>query len=329
MQITRVDTRADAPAQQFGRMRRHLIEAGLGIVDIERPEGSSGGHLLVGNAYAGMRNVVGTVHVDDPSSTVVRLTPNDDLAICLAVSTGPLTIITDGERRQADPGQLLLTATSHELEQRSAVRAARAGLTVRRSDLSIDDEALALALAGDLRWHDGHRELMIGTARSAWRFGTARLLRLDSTALDRHLADVLDRILLSALSSIHGPRFLSRQTDARRRKHDALRYIDQSLFDSELGRDSIAAALNLSVRQLSRAFEGGPGVDASITMARVEQADRLVRSPHSAHLSLAEIARVCRFQSISHFGRSYREHIGRSPRQVRNEIIRIEGVVGV
>lgn len=84
--------------------------------------------------------------------------------------------------------------------------------------------------------------------------------------------------------------------------------------DPELGAEEIAAAVNVSVRQLSRIFaRSGQSVPQAIREARMGFARSRLSDPEHAGLPVGELAAQSGFRSLSHFSRTYRAQFGCSP----------------
>ncbi|MEM5461553.1 GlxA family transcriptional regulator [Paraburkholderia phytofirmans] len=95
----------------------------------------------------------------------------------------------------------------------------------------------------------------------------------------------------------------------------ALELIEHHI-DDPIGRDEIAAIVELSVRQLERLFREHLGVSVRehYVSVRLKQAQQLLSQ---SALSITEIATATGFMSGSHFARVFRESLGRSPSEMR------------
>ena len=97
----------------------------------------------------------------------------------------------------------------------------------------------------------------------------------------------------------------------RRAVHLLERYIDNPLKVGEL-----AAHVNLSRRQLERAFHSAFGVGPAefARRMRLDYANWLV---HYSMQSITDIALACGFSDGAHLSRSYRSHFGQTPSKAR------------
>lgn len=94
--------------------------------------------------------------------------------------------------------------------------------------------------------------------------------------------------------------------------------IERSYSDPNLTVSDIAAAVGISVRQLSRAFaEQGSGVAAYLRTRRIELAQSVLADPRYQAMSMAEVAARCGFSSQSAFSRAFRDGVGSTPLQWR------------
>ncbi|MDH6115526.1 AraC family transcriptional activator of tynA and feaB [Kitasatospora sp. MAP12-15] len=88
---------------------------------------------------------------------------------------------------------------------------------------------------------------------------------------------------------------------------------DSHLADPELSGAMLARELNVSVRNLQRAFAAaGESVTSYIRQRRLEEA-RLALTAPSDRLSVSELAAHWQFADSSHFIRAFKKHYGRTP----------------
>ncbi|GAB3358832.1 hypothetical protein GCM10027300_30060 [Modestobacter lapidis] len=93
-------------------------------------------------------------------------------------------------------------------------------------------------------------------------------------------------------------------------------YVQQHLTDPGLTPAAIAAAHNVSVRQLYRAFEqAGSGVEQWVIQRRLAAARAQLISPAGRRRSIAATARAHGFADPSHFTRRFKDAYGMSPRE--------------
>ncbi|BCT77640.1 AraC family transcriptional regulator [Sinomonas cyclohexanicum] len=92
--------------------------------------------------------------------------------------------------------------------------------------------------------------------------------------------------------------------------------------DPALDAASIAAAVGVSERQLSRIFSSeGTSVPSAVMDARLAVANRLLMAPEHADLPMAEVAARTGFASQAQFSRSYRQRYGLPPLRHRRELL--------
>lgn len=100
----------------------------------------------------------------------------------------------------------------------------------------------------------------------------------------------------------------------------AMAHIQQHFMDEQLNRITIAAALNCSTRQLSRAFEGRPmTLNAAIQLMRLYKGRELLR--RKRNLPVAQIATMVHFRNAKHFTTRFKKHFGRTPSEERKAVI--------
>jgi AraC-like DNA-binding protein len=98
----------------------------------------------------------------------------------------------------------------------------------------------------------------------------------------------------------------------------ARRHVDDRLSDPSLSAASIAAAVGISPRHLSRAFASvGITVPQYVLGRRLEAARAMLHRPDAAAMTIAEVAERCGFGSVTHFSRSFALRFGDRASDVR------------
>ncbi|GAA3686962.1 helix-turn-helix domain-containing protein [Arthrobacter ginkgonis] len=98
----------------------------------------------------------------------------------------------------------------------------------------------------------------------------------------------------------------------------AREHVRTHLADPELGPGSIARAVGLSERHLSRLFAAdGTTVAEYMLSARLAHARARLKDPAEAATPIGDIARTTGFASAAHFSRTFKAAFGMSPRDVR------------
>lgn len=102
----------------------------------------------------------------------------------------------------------------------------------------------------------------------------------------------------------------------------ALAVIAARHSDPTLGSATIAAAVGVSERQLSRIFASeGTSVPSAVMDARLSSAHAVLTDSRHAALPIAEVAGRAGFASQAQFSRSYRERFGMPPLRHRRELL--------
>ena len=87
-------------------------------------------------------------------------------------------------------------------------------------------------------------------------------------------------------------------------------------MEEQLDRITIAAALECSPRQLSRAFEGRPTtLQAAIQLLRLHKGRELLRKYRKR--PVAQVAAEVHFRNAKHFSTRFKEVFGRTPTEER------------
>jgi AraC-like DNA-binding protein len=143
-------------------------------------------------------------------------------------------------------------------------------------------------------------------ARSEDFSGAAALI-----GVDRYVGALAGLLLRTAVRHPSGE---LAQLDAIRSRTDAI--IAEQATDPLLTPAAVAVQLNVSLRQLYRAFTGIESPAARIRRRRLEHAAELLAS-RGAAAQVDRIANQCGFVSAEYFSRAFRREFGMSPRAYR------------
>jgi len=130
--------------------------------------------------------------------------------------------------------------------------------------------------------------------------------------VDRYLA-ALGGLLLRTAVRKPGPEVA--QIEQVRMRTDAIIY--EQAADPNLSPATIAAQLNISLRQLYRAFNGTESPAARIRRRRLERAAEILAA-RSGPGHVEAVALECGFASAEYFSRAFRREFGLSPRAYRS-----------
>jgi AraC-like DNA-binding protein len=128
--------------------------------------------------------------------------------------------------------------------------------------------------------------------------------------VDRYLASLGGLLLRTA---VRKPSPDLAATEALRNRTDAIIYEQAS--DPNLTPAVIAAQLNVSLRQLYRAFAGTESPAARIRRRRLERAAEILAGRGLGNVE--QVALECGFESAEYFSRAFRREFGLSPRAYR------------
>jgi AraC-like DNA-binding protein len=156
--------------------------------------------------------------------------------------------------------------------------------------------------------HDLVRDHLVRMVRDAERLGEDPAAATLGTAT----TELVRALLVSAAPSGRLVATVRAETLATR----VLAYAGQHLTDPELTPERIAAAHNVSVRQLYKACAAaGVGLEQWVIEQRLEAARAELASPAGRRRSIAAVARACGFADPSHFSRRFRTAYGTTPRE--------------
>lgn len=130
--------------------------------------------------------------------------------------------------------------------------------------------------------------------------------------VDRYLSALTGLLLRTAVRKATGD---VEQLESVRARTDAIIY--EQAADQALTPASIAAQLNVSLRQLYRAFNGTETPAARIRRRRLDRAAELL-SARTPAPQVEWVAQECGFASAEYFSRAFRREFGISPRAYRS-----------
>ena len=130
--------------------------------------------------------------------------------------------------------------------------------------------------------------------------------------VDRYLASLAALLLRTAVRR-PGPE--AAQAEQVRLRTDAIIY--EQAANPNLTPATIAAQLNISLRQLYRAFNGTESPAARIRRRRLERAAEILAA-RSGPGHVERVAMECGFASAEYFSRAFRREFGLSPRAYRS-----------
>ena len=141
------------------------------------------------------------------------------------------------------------------------------------------------------------------------------------------LTDNLVNLIAMALSSsVMLDTGLQSITSKEALKRRVLNYIENNLCDPGLTNEQIANAQGVSARYLHKLFqEEEVSVHHQIRNKRLEHAKELLGDPHFADQSIERICFSVGYVNAAHFSRSFKQHFGVSPSEMRQKLSKTEG----
>lgn len=185
--------------------------------------------------------------------------------------------------------------------------------------LNIPLAALGMEASGIRNMHDRGYDLtqlqsqLLRSAVGLLLVGGEELTTSSSlVGVDRYLAALAALLLRTAVRK-PGPELA--QAEQVRMRTDAIIY--EQAADPNLTPATIAAQLNISLRQLYRAFNGTDSPAARIRRRRLERAAEILAA-RSGPGHVERVAIECGFASAEYFSRAFRREFGLSPRAYRS-----------
>jgi AraC family transcriptional regulator, positive regulator of tynA and feaB len=95
-------------------------------------------------------------------------------------------------------------------------------------------------------------------------------------------------------------------------------FVEAHLADGDFRPQDLARAFKVSERYVRLVFqEAGETLSSYLLRKRLERAAQLLRNEHNSSHTITDIALECGFNSASHFGHSFRQRYGKTPRDFR------------
>lgn len=177
--------------------------------------------------------------------------------------------------------------------------------------LAIDD-----LMARRLGSRGGMARVALETMRSAWR----ELPGIGDDAA-RCLGEVITQCVHLSLLDLAGHATALTQREALRER--IKQHVMRHLGDPQLSVEEIARALNVSRRHLYNAFADEPdGVAGYVLARRIDACRAAFDDPRLADRSITAIALALGFSNPAHFSRVFRAHVGVSPSEYRQALVR-------
>jgi len=155
------------------------------------------------------------------------------------------------------------------------------------------------------------------------RFDTSDLFgTVQSYCLGNLSPELAQERLMEQLSGILSPSAKGQATkNLTRLLARSKNYIDRNLQFESLNAEHISQHLNVSLRQLARAFElEGCSVSRYIWNRRLDQCHLEISNNLLINTSISEIAFRWGFNHSAHFSRSYKNRFGESPSETRRRL---------
>lgn len=207
-------------------------------------------------------------------------------------------------------GTLRVVEPLAELRERFEANTHLFTLNVQRSTLGIEPNVLAELREQPLEVTALQATLLrsaVGLFSGGSELGSASAL----VGVDRYLGALAGLLLRTAVRRTGTE---VEQMETIRTRSDTL--IFEQALDPLLTPAVVAAQLNVSLRQLYRAFSGAESPAARIRRRRLEHAAEALASRGTVQVE--RVARECGFVSAEYFSRAFRREYGMSPRAYRS-----------
>ncbi len=250
-----------------------------------------------------LARVRGSSHVVERDLSLVKKRPSESVALFFSL-VGEAFFYHDDGVRKLRPGQMLLC---------DADRPFMRGFSQGLEELVLKIPRQVFTEVTGIERVDEPRVVNFGAGASAVAHTLARTV--GRAARDEDPTPTEEGTLLDLVAALAGN---TTSDPSAAHRAAAQTYIEQNLGDAGLSADSVAAAIGLSTRHLSRIFaETGTGFPKYVLGRRLESAHRLLGKPAATSMTIAEVAHHCGFTSAAHFSSAFSTHFGETASDVR------------
>jgi AraC-like DNA-binding protein len=237
---------------------------------------------------------------------------NEEFFLIALGQAGSGGVIQDGRETLIRPGEFAIYDTTRPYELRFDHAFTQTILQVPRDMLQrriAGTQALtAVSFGSDRPLQRLAYDFVYQVCRSADQIEPDHAVRLSEQAVDLVAMALSERLGTQPLPSTHRSALLYR-LKAHVRAHLAVPHL--SLAET-------AAALGISPRYVNDLLsDEQTSFQRYLLSERLAQCERDLSSPMLAHRHVSEIAFAWGFNDLSHFGRVFRQHFGKSPRDFR------------
>ena len=209
-------------------------------------------------------------------------------------------------------GIMRVTEATDDLSEQFTTNTHMFTLNVPMAGVGIEPTSLA-EMRGQTYEVTAFQEALVRSAAGLLLTGGDELTTSSSlVGVDRYLCALAGLLLRTAVTKPAGE---PEQLESVRARTDAIIYEQAS--DPLLTPATIAAQLNISLRQLYRAFNHSESPAARIRRRRLERAAEML-SARSPQPQVERVAQDCGFASAEYFSRAFRREFGISPRAYRS-----------
>jgi AraC-like DNA-binding protein len=214
--------------------------------------------------------------------------------------------------RAGTRGLMRVAEASDDLVEQFATNTHMFTLNIPIAGVGLEPSSLA-EMRGQTYEVSPFQEALVRSAAGLLLVGGDELATSASlVGVDRYLCALSGLLLRTAVTKPAGE---PEQLESVRARTDAIIY--EQAADPLLTPATIAAQLNISLRQLYRAFNRTESPAARIRRRRLEHAAELL-SARSPQPQVERVAQECGFASAEYFSRAFRREFGISPRAYRS-----------
>jgi AraC-like DNA-binding protein len=316
-----VTTHGLPPRDQFECWREAACRNYRECTPLEIPRGESFAASLSGTRYGQF----GVMQFDAPAlmwqrqRREIAIADDESYSVTFTPPGAGLLARVNGVDCRVSPESLAVSASDSRLQVRQIGRAAK---RVVKFPKTLLDTLRPAAERGRLNSYlvtadTGPGALVLGYFRTLMM----ELPRLEAGAAEAALHHLVGLVALQQAAA--GTTRLPGQEQTRAavraaKLAQAQRLVDRQLEDPALDAARVAAALRISVRQLSLLFEPtGESFARYVTRRRLERAHALLLRPGAAERKVADIAFACGFDSLATFYRAFRRAYDMAPGELR------------
>jgi AraC-like DNA-binding protein len=247
-------------------------------------------------------------------TSAVLATQQTDFLKIVAPWHGVATVTQNGRQAQVRPGQWTIYDSTQEYEVANPERCEHLIITLPKSRFTDNGRAIASIMGSYVGGTHGVSRITLDVMRGIFQECPAM-----GDTMVQHMTDTLVQLVQLSLMEVCGRNATLSPSELLNERIKT--YVRQHLRNTDLSVEEIAQALHCSKRHLYNAFQGeDSSLSQFIWQERIALFQRELQHPHWQQRTITELALSCGFTSSAHFSRMFKQQIGQSPAQYKQQM---------